>query len=107
MPATSSFVENDLEFVIPGCSFSHLLTIVTADRLSIAIHALQAIQAIGGSLETMRLSRRGEQQLHELRVTGLRPHEARALSDRLAELPGVHRAKVEHHLARRSEPVPL
>ena len=92
--------EDELEQSFPGSSLTHVLTIVSRDQLQIAIEALTAIRASGGGLDFLSLSHQGEALEHRLRIVGLRPQQARLLSDRLARLPGVERATVEHQLLR-------
>jgi hypothetical protein len=99
--ADEPFIEDEIEQAFPGCVLTHVLTVVSDDQLAIAVEALQAVSALGGRLEGLHLTRRGETREHRLKIVGLRPHSARALSDRLAALPGVARASVEHQILRR------
>jgi hypothetical protein len=94
-------IEDEIEQAFPGSVLTHVLTVVSDDQLAIAVEALQAIAADGGRLDGLNLTRRGEAREHRLKIVGLRPHAARALCDRLAALPGVARASVEHQILRR------
>ena len=99
--ADEPFIEDEIEQAFPGCVLTHVLTVVSDDQLAIAVEALQAVSARGGQLEGLHLTRCGETREHRLKIVGLRPHSARALCDRLASLPGVARAGVEHQILRR------
>jgi hypothetical protein len=99
--AYEPFIEDEIEQAFPGCVLTHVLTVVSDDQLAIAVEALQAVAALGGRLEGLHLTRRGQSRDHRLKIVGLRPHSARALCDRLATLPGVARASVEHQILRR------
>ncbi len=96
--ASDTFTEDELEQAFPGCVLTHVLTIVSCDQLSIAIEVLVAIRASGGGLVALSLVRRPEAAEHRLKVVGLRPRQARLLAERLAALPGVECASVEHQL---------
>lgn len=98
--AGDAFDEDELEQALPGCVFTHVLTITCHDQLSIAIEALGAIRAAGGGLTALNLACRSGAAEHRLKVVGLRPQQARRLAERLAALPGVERASVEHQLLR-------
>jgi hypothetical protein len=99
--ADESFAESEIEQAFPGCALTHLLTVASEDRLSIAIEALQAVAALDGRLEGLHLKRCGGSLEHRFRIVGLRPQSARMLRDRLASLPGVARASVEHQIFRK------
>ena len=98
--AHDAAAEDELAEAFPGIAITHLLTITTRDPLSAAIAALEAIRASGGGLEALSLARFAGGLDHRLRIVGLRPHQARRLADRIAALPGVDRAAVEHQLLR-------
>jgi hypothetical protein len=91
---------DEIESVFPDRDLTHVLTITSSDRLSIAIETLIAVRAIGGQLEALSLSRRAGGFEHRLKIVGLRSRQARCLADRLAALPGVDHASVEHWLLR-------
>lgn len=93
--------EDEFVSAFPGLTLTHLLTVATRDQLSIVIEVLQAIRASGGVLEALRLTKWDNRLNQQLKIIGLRPHQARLLSDHLAALPGVDRATVEHQLLRR------
>jgi hypothetical protein len=84
VPQTSDHTSAEDEFkdTFPGFTLTHVLGCTTGDELGLAIAALEAIRACGGG-------------------QGLRPQQARALAGRLAALPGVDRATIEHQLLRR------
>jgi hypothetical protein len=90
--------DDELERAFPGCTLSHILTVSTHDQLSIALEALHAVRTAGGGLDALHLTRRGERLEHQLKISGLRPHQARSLCNRLAALPGVERATIEHQI---------
>ena len=94
----SADFDEELERVFPGCSFTHLLTVVSRDQLSVTIDVLSAICALGGSLDSLRLTRVAGALEQRVRVTGLRPHQARLLSGRLAAAAGIEHARVEHQI---------
>jgi hypothetical protein len=96
-----SFAESEIEQAFPGCVLTHLLTVASEDRLTVAIEALQAVAALGGRLEGLHLTRCGKSLEHRLKIVGLRPQSARILRDRLTALPGVARASVEHQIFRK------
>jgi hypothetical protein len=95
-----AFEEDELGQAFPDCVLTHVLTIVSSDQLSIAIEALATIRASGGGLTALSLSRRAEASEHRLNVVGLRPRQAHLLAERLAALPGVESASVEHQFLR-------
>jgi hypothetical protein len=99
--AHNAVAEDEFANAFPGLTLTHLLTVASRDELAIAIEALQMVRASGGMLEFFRLTRRDDGLDHLLKIAGLCPHRARLLSDRLAALPGVDRATVEHQLLRR------
>lgn len=106
VPQPPHVPEADDEFdrLFPGCTLTHLLTVVSRDQLNVAIEALSAIRAFGGGLDALHLTRVGAKMEHRLRVTGLRPHQARTLSSRLAAAPKVEHASVEHQILRLGRP---
>ena len=106
LPHQSYAAKADDEFdrLFPGSTLTHLLTVVSRDQLDVAIEALLAIRALGGGLDALHLTRVGAKMEHRMRVTGLRPHQARTLSNRLAATPAVERASVEHQILRLSRP---
>jgi hypothetical protein len=99
--AIETLPEDEFEHALPGFVLTHVLTVTSKDQLSIAIEALQAVRASGGGLEALHLTRQAGTAEHRLKLVGLRAGQARLLSDRLAALPGVERATVEHQLLRR------
>lgn len=99
-PAESGF-SDEFDQSFPGLSLSHLLDLTVHDPLQVTITALQAVHAAGGALDSAKLSRCGAQFNWRLKVVGLRSDQARVLSSRLATLPGVERASVEHQLVPR------
>ena len=92
--------DNELDRLFPGCSFTHLLAVVSRDQLSVTIDVLSAIRNLGGGLDSLRLTRVAGKLEQRFKVTGLRPHQARLLSNRLAAMAGIERAKVEHQILR-------
>ena len=100
---TDILPDDEFETAFPGCALTHVLTIAGRDQLEITLEALQAIRSSGADLEALHLDKRGGVWEHRLRLTGLRPHHARLLCNRLAALPGVLRASVEHQFSR---PIP-
>lgn len=92
--------DDDLDVVFPGSSLTHVLTIISQDRISVTIEALRTVQASGGNLDAMRLVRMGEKLEHRLRLTGLRPGQARHLSNCLAEITAVECVRIEHQIVR-------
>ena len=75
--------DDEIEQAFPGSVLTHVLEVVTRDRLAVAIAALELIGEAGGRLEALHLARRGDSHDHRLKVVGLRPRQARALCDRL------------------------
>lgn len=98
--ADTAEADDELGRLFPGSELTHLLTVVSHDQLGVAIEALEAIRASGGGLDAFHLTRVGDRTEHRLRVTGLRPHQARLLSSRLAAVPEVKHASVEHQILR-------
>lgn len=92
--------DDQFDALFPGCTLTHKLTVVSHDGLGTAIEVLSAVRAWGGVLDALHLTRVGGKAEHRLSVAGLRPRQARLLSGRLAALPGVERAAVEHCLLR-------
>lgn len=92
--------DDELDQVFPRCSFTHLLAVVSRDQLSVTIEVLSAIHNLGGGLDSLRLTRVAGRLEHRFRVTGLRPHQARLLSNRLAAMAGIEHASVEHQILR-------
>lgn len=92
--------DDELEAVFRGSRFTHVLSIRSGDQLDVALAALQAVQAGGAGLDALHLTRRGDGLEHRLTLVGVRPHAARRLADRIAALPGVETATVEHHILR-------
>jgi len=92
--------DDELDRVFPGCSFTHLLAVVSRDQLSVTIEVLSAIHSLGGGLDSLRLTRVAGKLEQRFRVTGLRPHQARLLSNRLAAVVGIEHANVEHQILR-------
>jgi len=82
---------------LPGLRLTHLITISAAEILPAAKVILEEVAASGAALKSLSLSEAGTQRLA---VAGLAVVDARALADRLAALPGIAQAQVEHHLAR-------
>ena len=103
-PPHAAEADDEFDRLFPGSTLTHLLTVVSRDQLGVAIEALSAIRALGGGLDALRLTRVGNKMEHRLRVTGLRPHQARTLSSRLAAAPAVERASVEHQIMRVATP---
>ena len=92
--------DDDFGRVFPGSSLTHVLTIISNDRISVIVEALTTIQASGGGLEALRLTRMGNKLEQRLRLTGLQPGQARLLSNRLAEIADVERVSIEHQIVR-------
>jgi len=92
--------DDELDRVFPGCSFTHLLAVVSRDQLSVTIGVLSAVSELGGGLDSLRLTRVAGKLEHRFRITGLRPHQARLLADQLAGVAGIEHASVEHQILR-------
>ncbi len=90
--------DDELARAFPGCSFTHLLTVVSRDQPGVTIEVLSAIEDFGGGLDSLRLNRVEGRLRHRFRMTGLRPHQARLLSNRLAAVAGIEHASVEHQI---------
>lgn len=95
--------DDELARAFPGCSFTHVLTVVSRGQLGVTMDILTAIQELAGDLDWLRLTRVGEKLEHRLRLTGLSPAQARLLSNRLDAMAGIERAIVEHQILRLSE----
>lgn len=79
LPQTPYATEANDEFdrPFPGCTLTHLLTVVSLDQLEVAIEALSAIRALGGDLDALHPTRADGRTEHRLKVTGfvrIRPH---------------------------------
>ena len=94
--------DDELDRVFPGCSFTHLLAVVSRDQLSVTIDVLSAIRSLGGGLDSLRLTRVAGKLEQRFTVTGLRPHQARLLSGWLVAMADIERASVEHQILRTS-----
>ena len=92
--------DDDLDRRFPGSSLTHVLTIISDDCISAVVEALTTIQASGGGLEALRLTRLGDKLEQRLRLTGLRPGQARLLSSRLADIADIERVSIEHQIVR-------
>ncbi len=92
--------EDEIEQTFPGSVLSHVLTITSRDQLSVALQALVAVRASGGCLEALSLTRCSGTFEHRLKLVGLRPNQVRLLTERIAAMPCVDRAHVEHQLLR-------
>lgn len=90
--------DDELARAFPNCSFTHLLTVISRDQISVAVEALLEVSKTGGRLDSLRLTRVAGKLEHRVRVAGLRPHQARTLSNRLAAVTGVEHASVEHQI---------
>lgn len=99
--ARDHIADDELAEAFPNAEIMHVLSVTSQDQLSVAVTTLEAVRAFGGRLEAFSLARLEGRLDHRLKIVGLRPHEARVLSNRLAALPGVERASVEHHLLTR------
>jgi hypothetical protein len=99
LPAAPSDI-GDLEQAFPGCVVTHVVSITTDNQLDAAIEALSLLRASGADLQRLHLSRVGDVMDHRLNVTGLRQQQIRVLANRIAALPGVRDAKVEHQIGR-------
>jgi hypothetical protein len=91
---------DELELAFPGCSLTHVLNVTSRNQLDVAIEILSLIRAAGGVLDGLHLGRIGGGLAQRLNVTGLRPHQTRVLASRIAALPGVEHASVEHQILR-------
>ena len=93
--------EDELATAFPGRVITHKLRVRSCDQLTVAMAALAEIEALGGRLEDLHVSRTlGGTLTHDLNMTGLSAREARMIADRLAAVDGVEDARVEHHLVR-------
>jgi hypothetical protein len=91
---------DELEQAFPGCALTHVLSVTTRNQLDVAIEILSLIRSEGGVLDGLQLGRLGGNLAQRLNVTGLRPHQTRVLANRIAALPGVEHASVEHQILR-------
>lgn len=91
---------DELEQAFPGCALTHVLSVTTRNQLDVAIEILTLIRSEGGVLDGLQLGRLGGALAQRLNVTGLRPHQTRVLANRIAALPGVEHASVEHQILR-------
>jgi hypothetical protein len=91
---------DELEQAFPGCALTHVLSVTTRNQLDVAIEILSLIRSEGGVLDGLQLGRLGGALAQRLNVTGLRPHQTRVLANRIAALPGVEHASVEHQILR-------
>ncbi|ESQ83722.1 hypothetical protein AEAC466_11995 [Asticcacaulis sp. AC466] len=94
-PSLLHAADDNFDSEFPGCVLTHCFYL-TGDQTDIAVAALTAISHIGAKLDGMSRSRTGGAMHHKLRVTGIKPKEARSLVGRLAMMPGVTCATVEH-----------
>ncbi|MGI4795709.1 MAG: hypothetical protein ACRYG8_16865 [Janthinobacterium lividum] len=93
-------VEDELALAFPGCAFTYVLTIISHDPLKTTIAILSLLDTAGAQLTGLRVVRVDKRFEHRIRVSGLRPREARNLSGRVSFLPSVACALVEHHIMR-------
>lgn len=94
--------DDELALAFPNCSFTHVLTVISHDRLRATVTILSLLDATGARLTALRVTRVDERLEHRITVSGLRPHEARELSRHLSVLPSVRCALVEHQISRAS-----
>jgi hypothetical protein len=99
--AAESIAGGEIEQAFPGSVLTHILTVASDERHAVAIAGLHAIEAMGARLEGLNLSRFGGSLSHRFKITSLGTRAARLLCDRLADLPGVTRASVEHQILRK------
>ena len=92
--------DDEWAVAFPGCVLTHVLSITTADPLDLSLDALLAVKSVGAQVDTLHLSRRPSGHDHRISVSGLRPRQARDLSDRLAAVAGVASIRVEHIITR-------
>lgn len=95
---------DDFASALPGAVLTHVLSVTTGDSVCASIAMLELVRDSGGRLEALNLAQRGDGLDHQLRLSGVTPGEARRLSDRLAALPQVRHAAVEHRLYARRTP---
>ncbi|MDV6332927.1 hypothetical protein [Asticcacaulis sp. 201] len=95
-PTVFHAADDNFDSEFPGCVLTHCFYLTTDTQADIAAEALMAISHIGAKLDGMNLSRTGGALHHKLRVRGIKPKEARSLVGRLAMVPGVACATVEH-----------
>jgi hypothetical protein len=88
--------DDDFDSEFPGCVLTHNFYVTTGDHLDIALETLTAVRHIGARLDAMTLSRTSGAIHHKLRVTGIKPKDARLLARQFASVPGVTCATVEH-----------
>jgi glycine cleavage system regulatory protein len=100
MAGLAEDMDLELETAMPGMRMRHVLTVVSAEGVGPAIAILQAVAEAGARLEALTLATFEDALSHRLRIAALSPGAARALSERLCTLEGVHRSTVEHHLER-------
>ena len=85
---------------LPGCDLTHQFQIVSDDKVQTVIAILQELYEVDGRLKRLLSAAAGKEICHEIRIAGLSPQVARRVSGKLAVVPGVYRAAVEHRLGR-------
>ena len=88
--------EDEIATAFPGCALTHVFTLASEDQLGVAIAALEVIKAFGGRLDGLHVRRCAGALAHQVKVVGLEARTASRLCERLAALPGVARASLEH-----------
>jgi hypothetical protein len=77
-------------------SLSHIVSLTTLSPFDID----NAVSRMGLAISRLQQYRLSGVYQHRFRVSGLTPGEARRMTDRLAHLPGVAGAQVEHLISR-------
>ena len=100
MPQTAftPLPEDEFATAFPGCALTHVFTLASEDQLGVAIATLEAIKAFGGRLDGFHVRRCAGALAHQVKVVGLEAQTARRLCERLAAVPGVSRASLEHQI---------
>jgi len=87
-------IDDELERAFPNSRIVHLISVRSDEGLRLSVEMLTAVDRAGADL----ISLNGGEGERRLRISGIGAREARSLSHRIAELPGVLDAKVEHHI---------
>ncbi|ESQ93465.1 hypothetical protein [Asticcacaulis benevestitus] len=97
MNAHVSFTEPDDDLARDVfASLSHIVSLTTLSPFDID----SAVSRMGLAISRLQQYRLSGVYQHRFRVSGLTPGEARRMTDRLAHLPGVAGAQVEHLISR-------
>lgn len=92
--------DDEFESALPGMRLINILNVVTVGTTTTVIDILRTVDASGACLEYLNSTRIGEDLYYKLTLIGLRPQQARNLSDKLAAMPEVKHVTVEHYFHR-------